>query len=123
MRGTSQMFGDEESTFGKCATCGKLRWVSSEALKRQMGWRCSRCGTGLIRQAGNLNVFERFHLVYWIFWEHVKINPGSMWYFNPLNLWRIVNMGMKPKLYRGEPEQDGQSGRESKKPQPSHLRS
>ncbi len=89
---------DEQACFGKCNSCGKLRWVSEEALSRGIGWSCKRCGSKPITEVRSLNPLQRLYLIKWTFWEHLKINPGEKWYLNPLNVLRIIRMGWNPKL-------------------------
>lgn len=107
----------EEVCFARCGVCGRMRWISTSVLKTGLAWGCERDGSRIIRQAKSVNFLEKLWLVKWIFWEHVQLNPGEMWYLNPKNVWKIVMMGMRPKLHQGAPndEQEENDDRQQRK--------
>lgn len=92
---------EEEVCFARCANCGRLKWISMAALNAGLSWSCKFDGSRVLKQVTGVTLLEKLWLVKWIFWEHVQLNPGEMWYLNPLNVWKIVMMGMRPKLHQG----------------------
>jgi len=106
---------EEEVCFARCGNCGRMKWISQAALKAGLSWGCKYDGSRMLVQVRHVTVLERLWLVKWIFWEHLQLNPGEMWYLNPLNVWKIVMMGMRPKLHQGPTSEEIKATDEQRK--------